>query len=226
MKIALLIDCDNITYHYIQTVLEKLGEFGHVTIRHAHGDWNSPILSGWAKILASNAVRPMQQFAYTKGKNASDLAMTIDAMDILHENKADAFAIMSSDSDFTPLAIRIRESGLPVFGFGEEKTPEAFTGSCSEFFVLGTNDKRNVNVESKFPEPVILKLRNAYGQTKKDKNRWATLSSIGKLIKNGKKPVSCKDYGYKKLTDFIKDTGLFDTCTMNGCLYIRLKDAK
>lgn len=132
-RIALLIDCDNVSHNSIEGVLEELAKYGMVNVRHAHGDWKSPSLSGWIDRLHPHAIRPMQQFAYTKGKNATDSAMIIDAMDLLYSNSVDAFALMTSDSDFTPLVLRILESGLPVYGFGEKKTPQPFVDACSPF---------------------------------------------------------------------------------------------
>ncbi|MEZ5569516.1 MAG: NYN domain-containing protein [Halioglobus sp.] len=119
-RIALLIDCDNVSHSAIEGVLEELAKHGTVNVRHAHGDWNSPSLGGWAEKLHPHAIRPMQQFAYTKGKNATDSAMIIDAMDLLYSGNVDAFALMTSDSDFTPLVLRILESGFPVYGFGQK----------------------------------------------------------------------------------------------------------
>ena len=132
-RIALLIDCDNVSHNAVEGVLEELAKYGMVNVRHAHGDWNNPSLSGWAERLHPNAIRPMQQFAYTKGKNATDSAMIIDAMDLLYSGNVDAFALMTSDSDFTPLALRILENGMPVYGFGEKKTPKPFVDACSPF---------------------------------------------------------------------------------------------
>lgn len=132
-RIALLIDCDNVSHTAIEGVLQELAKHGTVNVRHAHGNWNSPSLSGWADKLHPHAIRPMQQFAYTKGKNATDSAMIIDAMDLLYSGNVNAFALMTSDSDFTPLVLRILESGFPVYGFGEKKTPLPFVDSCSPF---------------------------------------------------------------------------------------------
>jgi len=132
-RIALLIDCDNVSHNSIEGVIEELSKFGMVNIRHAHGDWKSPSLSGWIERLHPHAIRPMQQFAYTKGKNATDSAMIIDAMDLLYSNTVDTFALMTSDSDFTPLVMRLLESGLPVYGFGAKKTPQPFVDACSTF---------------------------------------------------------------------------------------------
>ena len=135
-RIALLIDCDNVSHIAIEGVLEELAKYGTVNVRHAHGNWNKKELSGWIEKLQPNAIRPIQQFAYTSGKNATDASMIIDAMDLLYSNNIDAFALMTSDSDFTPLVLRIVESGLPVYGFGEEKTPKAFVDACSPFIYI------------------------------------------------------------------------------------------
>ena len=132
----MLIDCDNVSHTAIEGVLEELAKHGTVNVRHAHGDWNNPSLSGWAEKLHPHAIRPMQQFAYTKGKNATDSAMIIDAMDLLYSGNVDAFALMTSDSDFTPLVLRILESGFPVYGFGQKKTPKPFVDSCSPFIYI------------------------------------------------------------------------------------------
>ena len=132
-RIALLIDCDNVSYKSIEGVLEELAKYGTVNVRHAHGNWNSTNLSGWIEKLHPNAIRPIQQFAYTTGKNATDAAMIIDAMDLLYSKTVDAFALMTSDSDFTPLVMRILESGMHVYGFGEKKTPLPFVHACSQF---------------------------------------------------------------------------------------------
>lgn len=128
-RIALLIDCDNVSHNAVEGVLEELAKYGMVNVRHAHGDWKSEHLTGWVERLHPFAIRPMQQFAYTKGKNATDAAMIIDAMDLLYSKNIDAFALMTSDSDFTPLAHRLRESGLPVYGFGEKKNTLALRSS-------------------------------------------------------------------------------------------------
>ena len=144
-KIALLIDCDNVSHAAIEAVLEELATYGTVNVRHAHGDWNSPSLSGWAEKLHPHAIRPMQQFAYTKGKNATDSAMIIDAMDLLYSGNVDAFALMTSDSDFTPLVTRLRQDGLPVYCFGDKKTPLALKTACTRF----------IDVDGDFQSPLI-----------------------------------------------------------------------
>jgi uncharacterized protein (TIGR00288 family) len=220
-RIALLIDCDNVSHNSIEGVLEELAKYGMVNVRHAHGDWKSPSLSGWVDKLHPHAIRPMQQFAYTKGKNATDSAMIIDAMDLLYSGSIDAFALMTSDSDFTPLALRILESGLPVYGFGEKKTPKPFVDVCSPFIYtenLVSEDeaktdkpkqfiKKNKNEISKDASLVRL-LRTAVEQTSDD-DGWADMSKVGLYINNNSS-FSSINYGYKKLGDLVRASELFN----------------
>jgi len=195
-RIALLIDCDNVSHNSIEGVLEELAKYGMVNVRHAHGDWNSPSLSGWVDRLHPHAIRPMQQFAYTKGKNATDSAMIIDAMDLLYSKNIDAFALMTSDSDFTPLVLRILESGLPVYGFGEKKTPKPFVDACSPFIytenlVVEADEKPNAVATRKAKgrnklrgDTSLVKLiRTAIEQTSED-DGWAHMSKVGHYISN------------------------------------------
>ncbi len=135
-SIALLIDADNSPASKIDEILDELAKYGVINIRRAYGNWKSPHLKGWEKVLHDYAIQPMQQFAYTKGKDATDAAMIIDAMDLLYTKQLDGFCVVSSDSDFTPLVMRIRANGLKVFGFGEKKTPEPFVNACSKFLYL------------------------------------------------------------------------------------------
>ncbi len=219
-RIALLIDCDNVSHNSIEGVLEELAKYGMVNVRHAHGDWNSPSLSGWADKLHPHAIRPMQQFAYTKGKNATDSAMIIDAMDLLYSNNVDAFALMTSDSDFTPLVLRILESGLPVYGFGEKKTPRPFVDSCSPFiFVENLISKeeetdtlqqsvKKTKKELRMDTSLVKLLRTAVEQTSDD-NGWADMSRVGHYVSNNSS-FSPINYGYKKLGDLIRASELFD----------------
>lgn len=219
-KIALLIDCDNVSHHSIEGVLEELAKYGLVNIRHAHGDWNSPSLSGWIAKLHPNAIRPMQQFAYTKGKNATDSAMIIDAMDLLHSKSVDAFALMTSDSDFTPLVLRILESGVPIYGFGEKKTPQPFVDACSLFiFTENLASEREEKADS--PEQLNKKsknelrqdtalvklLRTAAEQTSED-DGWSQMGRVGHYISNNSS-FSSINYGYKKLGDLVRASELF-----------------
>ena len=236
-RIALLIDCDNVSHHSVEGVLKELSKLGMVNVRHAHGDWNSSSLSGWIERLHPNAIRPMQQFAYTKGKNATDSAMIIDAMDLLYSKAIDAFALMTSDSDFTPLVMRILESGFPVYGFGEKKTPQPFVDACS-IFVYTENlaeeneeseektnsgkDVRNNRAQLRQDTALVKLLRTAAEQTSED-DGWSHMSKVGQYISNNSS-FSPINYGYKKLGDLIRASELFDVAMRNGGTAMYIKD--
>lgn len=233
-RIALLIDCDNSRHNAIEGVLEELSKLGVVNVRHAHGDWNGTQLKGWIEQLHPHAIRPIQQFAYTKGKNATDAAMIIDAMDLLYSENVDAFALMTSDSDFTPLVLRILEFGLPVYGFGERKTPEPFVDACSTFiFTENLVAQSEENKEQKPParktpsqlrqDAALVKLlRTAVDQTSDDDD-WAGLGVVGQYISNNS-PFHPKNYGYTKLSDLVKASGLFEVEMRGGKnMYIKSK---
>lgn len=221
-RIALLIDCDNVSHHAAEGVLEELAKYGMVNVRHAHGDWKSDHLSGWIERLHPFAIRPMQQFAYTKGKNATDAAMIIDAMDLLYSKNIDAFALMTSDSDFTPLVVRLQESGFPVYGFGETKTPAAFVSACTSFIYVEnllrasedgrptTDDqpKKKTRNELRCDTSLVRLLRNAADQTASD-DGWSHLSQVSEYIRNNSS-FSVVNYGFKKLGDLIRASELFD----------------
>jgi uncharacterized protein (TIGR00288 family) len=233
-KIALLIDCDNVSHKSIEGVLEELAKHGTVNVRHAHGDWKSPSLSGWADELHTHAIRPMQQFAYTKGKNATDSAMIIDAMDLLYSGNVDAFALMTSDSDFTPLVLRILESGFPVYGFGEKKTPKPFVDSCSPFIYIenlvgsgedkadvATSPTRKTKAQLRQNSALVKLLRTAVEQASDD-DGWANMGMVASYISNNNSSFSSINYGYRKISDLIKGTELFNVELRNGtAMYIR-----
>ncbi len=233
-KIALLIDCDNISHTSVEGVLEELSKLGMVNVRHAHGDWKSDSLSGWIEQLHPNAIRPMQQFAYTKGKNATDSAMIIDAMDLLYSKAIDAFALMTSDSDFTPLVLRILESGFPVYGFGEKKTPQPFVNSCSTFVytenlakekeekIIGENEAKISRRQLRQDTALVKLLRTAVEQTSED-DGWSHMSKVGKYISNNSS-FSPINYGYKKLGDLIRKSELFDIEMRSGGSSMFIKD--
>lgn len=240
-RIALLIDCDNVSHNSIEGVLEELAKYGMVNVRHAHGDWNNPSLSGWIDRLHPHAIRPMQQFAYTKGKNATDSAMVIDAMDLLYTNKIDAFALMTSDSDFTPLVLRILESGLPVYGFGEKKTPQPFVDACSPFIytenlVVEQEQEQKANIPQQAAKKkkskaslrkdtaLVKLLRTAVEQTSED-DGWAHMSRVGGYISNNKS-FSSVNYGYKKLGDLIRASELFEIEMRNDGTAMYIKDIR
>ena len=235
-RIALLIDCDNVSHQSIEGVIEELSKLGMVNVRHAHGNWKDPSLSGWVEKLHPHAIRPMQQFAYTKGKNATDSAMIIDAMDLLYGNAIDAFALMTSDSDFTPLVMRLLESGQPVYGFGEKKTPQPFVHACSTFIYTenlakdkedksdSKPTKRATKAKLRQDTALVKLLRTAVEQTSGDDD-WALMSKVGMYVSNNSS-FSPVNYGYKKLGDLIRATDLFDTEMRNDGNSLYIKDSR
>ncbi len=237
-RIALLIDCDNVSHNSVEGVLEELAKYGTVNVRHAHGDWNNPSLSGWRERLHPNAIRPMQQFAYTKGKNATDSAMIIDAMDLLYSGNVDAFALMTSDSDFTPLVLRLLENGFPVYGFGEKKTPQPFVDACSPFIFTENllppeEDKktgkakqptRKTKVQLRSDTALVKLLRTAVEQTSED-DGYAHMGQVGHYISNNSS-FSSINYGYKKMSDLIRATELFNIEMRNNGSSMYIKDSR
>ena len=229
-----MIDCDNVSHTAIEGVLEELAQHGTVNVRHAHGDWKSPSLSGWAEELHPHAIRPMQQFAYTKGKNATDSAMIIDAMDLLYSGNINAFALMTSDSDFTPLVLRILESGFPVYGFGEKKTPKPFVDSCSPFIYIenlvssvkdkeesGKSPTKKSKAQLRQNSALVKLLRTAVDQAAGD-DGWANMGMVASYISNNNSSFSSINYGYRKISDLIKATELFQVELRNGtAMYIK-----
>ena len=210
-KIAVLIDADNAQLGKLPLVIEELSSHGHVVIKRAYGDWSVDTLKNWKTKLNELAIQPVQQFAYTKGKNATDASMIIDAMDLLYSRKFDAFALISSDSDFTKLASRLREDEIYVFGVGEKKTPISFRSACDDFLFtenLGDQTDAESGEETKTsatadkqPEPEIVKLlRRAWDQVQDDQG-WATLSGSGSFLKRSKPDFDPRTYGAKKFSD-------------------------
>ncbi|MDA3926841.1 MAG: NYN domain-containing protein [Kiritimatiellae bacterium] len=236
-NIALLIDCDNVSHKSIQGVIDQLSQYGTVNIRRAYGNWKKNTLKGWENTLHPHAITPVQQFDYTKGKNATDAAMIIDAMDLLYSKQLDAFALMTSDSDFTPLAMRIKSQGLKVYGFGAQKTPEPFVNACSQFIYTekienNEDDKekapkksnsKKTSLELKSDSALIRLLKTAVEQTEND-DGWSSLSRVGTYISNNTS-FSPVNYGYKKLSDIIKIIGLFkiEVREDNSAMRIRMK---
>ncbi|WP_028584352.1 NYN domain-containing protein [Desulfogranum mediterraneum] len=237
IRIALLIDCDNVSSVSVDGVLEELAKYGTVNVRHAHGNWKSNQLSGWVEKLHPFAIRPIQQFAYTTGKNATDAAMIIDAMDLLYSKNIDAFALMTSDSDFTPLVMRILENGLPVYGFGEKKTPLPFVHACSQF--IYTENLHNETAEKSDEQPGVSKrsrnelrgdtalvklLRTSVEQTSEE-DGWSDLSKVGKYISNNSS-FSPINYGYKKISELIRISELFEIEMRHNNNAIYIKDVR
>ncbi len=221
-NIALLIDCDNVSAKYIDGVINDLSKYGTVNIRNAYGNWKDPRLQGWEEILQEYSIRPIQQFSYTKGKNASDIAMIIDIMDLLYTKDLSAIALVTSDSDFTPVVTRILSNGLTVYGYGEEKTPEPFVNACSQFiyveklFDYNKEDASSKNGNNKVANKAALRkdtklvalLRKAVEQTSEE-NGWSNIAAVGLYISQNSS-FSSINYGYKKLGELIRATELFD----------------
>ncbi len=222
LRLAVLIDADNVPYGDVGAMMEEIALYGTATIKRIYGDWTRPNLSGWKKNLLDNAITPIQQYSYTFGKNSTDSAMIIDAMDILYSGKVDGFCLVSSDSDFTRLAIRLREAGMKVFGIGEKKTPSPFIVACDKFIyfeILGPSNnkkeeksktKKNGNYTSKssksytkVPKDVI-KLISVTVDNLADDNGWAFLGEVGSLLSKKRPDFDPRNYGFKKLTPLVK----------------------
>jgi uncharacterized LabA/DUF88 family protein len=207
-KLAVLIDADNAQPAIIKGLLAKIAKYGTAHVKRACGDWTGTSLRGWKAHLLAESIQPIQQFVYTTGKNSTDAAMTIDAMDLLYTGRFDGFCIVSSDSDFTRLAARIRESGLTVYGFGEQKTPKPFVAACDKF--IYTDKPAASTVKFKGDAAVINQLSNAIEAASAD-DGWASLAEVGQVIIKQQPHFSSREYGYAKLSDLITATSLFDT---------------
>jgi uncharacterized LabA/DUF88 family protein len=228
-RIALLIDADNVSARRIDLILNELSGYGETSIRRAYGNWTKPELRGWAGVLHENAIRPMQQYDYSSGKNASDMALVVDAMALLYTDRPEAYAIVSSDGDFTPLVMHLREKGAAVYGFGERKTPEPFKSACSRFLVLDQLDVdeeptttggetteadsqtarlRVPTAELKQDAKLVSLLRRAV-QGAADDDGWALVGNVGQHIAN-QSSFDPRNYGYAKLSKLLEACGLFD----------------
>lgn len=229
-KLAVLIDADNAQASIIAELLEEISKFGIASIKRAYGDWTTTRLKNWKAHLHKYAIQPIQQFSYTTGKNSTDSSLIIDAMDILHENHLDGFCIVSSDSDFTRLATRIREAGLVVYGFGEEKTPESFTSACDKF-IFTENLRTRENIKKTKGDDIKLKeiLTKAINAVSSD-DGWAGLSAVASYINKNNPSFDPRSYGYDKYGKLIKslnyidiDARKFEDGSTNVHLYIRVK---
>ena len=219
IKLAVLIDGDNIPSKYIKEMMEEITKYGTPTIKRIYGDWTKPQLGKWKNILLENAIAPIQQYGYTTGKNATDSAMIIDAMDILYSNNVNGFCLVSSDSDFTRLATRLRESGMQVYGIGEKKTPDPFIVACDKFIYLeiletytnkssedGTQNKPNLD---KITPKVIRLLKNSVSDTADD-DGWAFLGDVGSLLLKKQPNFDSRNFGFEKLTPLFKSLDMFE----------------
>lgn len=217
-RLAVLIDADNAQFSIIDGLIAEISKYGVASVKRIYGDWTRPNLKGWKEILLRHAIQPIQQFAYTTGKNATDSAMIIDAMDLLYSERFDAFCIVSSDSDFTRLASRIRETGLFVYGFGQKKTPQAFVSACDKFIFTeilkeqdetSSEEKKRTTRELKGDTRLVNLLRNAI-ESAADETGWAHLANVGHKIGNQAPEFDARNYGYKKLGELAEATKLFD----------------
>lgn len=215
-RLAVLIDADNASPKIINGLLEEVATYGVASVKRIYGNWTSPSLGSWKDVLLKHALQPIQQFEYTVGKNSTDSAMIIDAMDILYTGKLDGFCIVSSDSDFTKLASRIREEGLIVYGFGEKKTPKAFVGACDKFVYTEILRENNQNhKQTRMTKKQLLSdvklidlLFNAV-EDAANENSWSHLGTVGQTIANKSPEFDPRNYGFKKLGELIKYSGLF-----------------
>jgi uncharacterized LabA/DUF88 family protein len=234
-RLAVLIDADNAQPSITSGLLAEVAKYGTAHVKRAYGDWTAPNLKGWKDHLLAQSIQPIQQFAYTRGKNATDAAMVIDAMDLLYSGRFDGFCIVSSDSDFTRLAARLRESALTVYGFGERKTPKPFVAACDKFIYIenltfdtddddenaGGAPAKGVPAKPARPKPAsAAQLKNDHGlvnfllnavEAASDEDGWAPLAGVGNIITNQRPDFDPRSYGYGKLSDLITATTLFDT---------------
>ncbi len=237
LRLAVLIDADNVPYANVKAMLAEIARYGTPTIKRIYGDWTQPTLSGWKKVLLENAVTPIQQYSYTTGKNSTDSAMIIDAMDILYTNRVDGFCLVSSDCDFTRLATRLREAGKLVIGIGEQKTPTPFISACDRFIYLEilSDDKKKKQRSMKargsqpaleepgigMPAAAVRQKGNRLpqevsemiivsGNDLADENGWAFLGDVGNLLLKKQPSFDSRNYGYQKLSQLIQAMDRFE----------------
>jgi len=226
LRLAVLIDADNIPYSNVKGMLEEIAKYGTPTFKRIYGDWTRPTISGWKSVLLENAITPIQQYSYTKGKNSTDSALIIDGMDILYSGKVDGFCIVSSDSDFTRLATRLREAGMKVIGIGERKTPHPFIVACDKFIYLEIITSSTASIETapevrKKGKPVVKKRKKEDPEPQTpatvvkrliassitdiaDENGWAYLGDVGNLILKKQPDFDPRNFGFPKLTPLIR----------------------
>ncbi len=221
-KLAVLIDGDNIPSAYIKEMMEEIAKYGNPTIKRIYGDWTKPHLVKWKNVLLENAINPIQQYGYTQGKNSTDSAMIIDAMDILYSDRVDGFCLVSSDSDFTRLATRLREAGKNVIGIGEKKTPEPFIVACDKFIYIEIlknpikeGEPEGVEKTAKKAEvdkitPKVIRLISSTISDLADEDGWAFLGDVGGLLQKKQPNFDSRNYGFQKLTPMIHSINKFE----------------
>jgi len=228
LRLAVLIDADNVSHTHVKEMLEEIAKSGTPTIKRIYADWTKPLVNGWKNVLLENAITPIQQYGYTSGKNSTDSALIIDAMDILYSEKVEGFCIVSSDSDFTRLATRLREAGMKVIGIGEQKTPKPFITACDKFIyieILKGDDTPTTEktVKSKGAEkaqgpaaplnsinPALTKLLTKSAADLADDSGWTYLGDLGNFIVKKRTDFDPRNYGFPKLLPLIKSTDRFD----------------
>jgi uncharacterized LabA/DUF88 family protein len=243
LRLAVLIDGDNIPSARVKEMMAEIAKYGNPTIKRIYGDWTNPHLTKWKKVLLENAITPIQQYGYTTGKNATDSAMIIDAMDILYSEKVDGFCLVSSDSDFTRLATRLREAGKAVYGIGEKKTPEPFIVACDKFIYIEILKNQQENNESdvkgkKRPKqdnvdkitPKIIQFISSTINDVADDDGWAFLGDVGSLMQKKQPNFDSRNYGFLKLTPLIKSIKEFEVEPRESSkgryklIYVRIKE--
>jgi len=243
LKLAVLIDGDNIPSGYVKEMLEETAKYGNPTIKRIYGDWTKPHLTKWKNILLENAIIPIQQYGYTTGKNSTDSAMIIDAMDILYSEKVDGFCLISSDSDFTRLATRLREAGMMVIGIGEKKTPDPFIVACDKFIYIEilkneskageavVNDSKPTTDSSiEKITPKVVKLISSTISDLADDDGWTFLGDVGSLLQKKQPHFDARNYGFQKLTPLINSMKIFEIEQRESAkgryklIYVRLKE--
>ena len=225
LKLAVLIDADNVPYANVKEMFEEIAKYGTPTFKRIYADWTKPTVAGWKKVLLENAITPIQQYSYSSGKNASDSALIIDAMDILYTGKVDGFCIVSSDSDFTRLATRLREAGMKVIGIGEKKTLNPFITACDKFIYLeilkpepeeqnettapGKPPKAKKETLNKIDKQIIKLFKDSISDLA-DENGWAYLGDLGNLLLKKKPDFDSRNYGFTKMLPFIRSMNQFE----------------
>jgi len=244
LNLAVLIDGDNIPSAHVKEMMQEIAKYGNPTIKRIYGDWTKPHLSKWKTILLENAITPIQQYAYTSGKNATDSAMIIDAMDILYSGKVNGFCLVSSDSDFTRLATRLREAGMQVIGIGEKKTPNPFIVACDKFIYVEIL-KKQLEATSDNGDAILVNENNIERITNKeinlisatisdlaDDDGWAFLGDVGSLLQKKQPNFDSRIYGFQKLTPLIKSINKFEIDERDSqhgrikLIYVRIKKQK
>jgi uncharacterized LabA/DUF88 family protein len=227
LKLAVLIDADNVPYSYVKEMFEEIAKYGTPTFKRIYADWTKPTVSGWKRVLLENAITPIQQYSYSQGKNSTDSSLIIDAMDILYTGKVDGFCIVSSDSDFTRLATRLREAGMKVIGIGEKKTLNPFITACDKFIYIeilkpeidvqteddNKKESKKSSSHGKKPlskiDPKIIKLFSDSITDLADENGWAFLGELGNLMLKKKPDFDPRNYGYSKMLPLIRSMNKF-----------------